>query len=182
MYEKLRIVVFFRSTGSSRTTLKKTNDMAPMVCLYAIPCPVPCYYICFFIYTQQISCTFTQRYENSCCCCCCCLACNGHTHTTQKNTHSHAQTCESSFLFVVIIDGVCVTIVDEDDDVVVVVATAVAFNLVYVFRRVPLFFIPPKLLHISPYCSTFTMVHVCKTHVQTPYELEHISWRSICNL
>lgn len=52
LYEKLRIV-FFLLTGSSRTTLKKTNDMAPMVCLYAIPCPVPCY-ICFYLYTTNL--------------------------------------------------------------------------------------------------------------------------------
>lgn len=27
--------------------------MAPMVCLYAIPCPVPCY-ICFYLYTTNL--------------------------------------------------------------------------------------------------------------------------------
>lgn len=43
----------FSLTGSSRTTLKKTNDMAPMVCLYALPCPVPCY-ICFYLYTTNL--------------------------------------------------------------------------------------------------------------------------------
>lgn len=48
-----KITDFFSLTGSSRTTLKKTNDMAPMVCLYAIPCPVPCY-ICFYLYTTNL--------------------------------------------------------------------------------------------------------------------------------